>query len=303
MQPFDENIISPSVLVVDDDPSVLLCITMQLKDQKYKIITAKDGTEGWNLLEKSPKKYDVVILDRRMPGMSGMDVLTRMKNHDILKMIPVIFQTSMAAENDILEGLQAGVDYYLIKPCKKEMLLAVIKTALSGYFGYKSMQKEVLLITDALGFIKEGVFEFQTLEQGKRLATLLASICPDPEKAVMGLWELFLNAVEHGNLGITYKKKSQLIENDEWLAEVEHLISLAENILKRVKVQVKNLKYEIRFFIQDQGNGFEWQSFLELSPDRAFDAHGRGIAVAKKLSFNRIKYLGKGNKVLAVIRK
>jgi len=302
MQPFDENI-SPSVLVVDDDPSVLLCITMQLKDQNYKIITAKDGAEAWNLLEKSPKKYDVVILDRRMPGMSGMDVLIRMKNHDNLKIIPVIFQTSMAAESDILEGLQAGVDYYLIKPCKKEMLLAVIRTALSGYFVYKSMQKEVLLITDALGFIKRGVFEFQTIEQGKKLATLLASICPDPEKAVMGLWELFLNAIEHGNLGISYKKKSQLIENDEWLAEVERLISLAENILKRVKVQVKNLKYEIRFFIQDQGNGFEWQSFLELSPDRAFDAHGRGIAVAKKLSFDRIKYIGKGNKVLAVIRK
>jgi len=302
MQPFDEKI-SPSVLVVDDDPSVLLCITMQLKDQNYKIITAKDGTEGWDLLEKSPKKYDVVILDRKMPGMSGMDVLIRMKNHDILKVIPVIFQTSMAAESDILEGLQAGVDYYLIKPCKKEMLLAVIRTALSGYFGYKSMQSEVRQITDALGFIKEGVFEFHTMEQGKKLAALLASICPDPEKAVMGLWELFLNAVEHGNLGITYKKKSQLIENDEWLAEVERLISLAENILKRVKVQVKNLKYEIRFFIQDQGNGFEWQSFLELSPDRAFDAHGRGIAVAKKLSFDRIKYIGKGNRVLAVIRK
>lgn len=302
MPPFDENIL-PSLLVVDDDPSVLLCITMQLKDHNYKIITAKNGTEGWNLLEKSPKKYDVVILDRKMPGMSGMDVLIRMKNHDILKMVPVIFQTSMAAENDILEGLQAGVDYYLIKPFKKEMLLAVIKTALSGYFVYKSMQKEVRQITDALGFIKEGVFEFQTIEQGKKLAALLASICPDPEKAVMGLWELFLNAIEHGNLGITYKKKSQLIENDEWLAEVERLISLADNVLKRVKVQVKNLRYEIRFFIQDQGNGFEWQSFLELSPDRAFDAHGRGIAVAKKLSFDRIKYIGKGNRVLAVIRK
>jgi DNA-binding response OmpR family regulator len=254
-------------------------------------------------LEASPKKYDVVILDRKMPGMSGMDVLIRMKNHDILKMIPVIFQTSMAAEKDILEGLQAGVDYYLIKPCKKEMLLAVIKTALSGYFGYKSMQKEVRQITDALGLIKIGHFEFQTIKQGKKLATLLASISPDPEKAVMGLWELFLNAIEHGNLGITYKEKSELIEQDKWLIEVERRMQLPENISKSVTVQVKNLNSEIRFLIQDQGPGFRWQSFLELSPERAFDAHGRGIAVAMKLSFDRIEYLGIGNRVLAVIRK
>lgn len=59
---------------------------------------------------------------------------------------------------------------------------------------------------------------------------------------------------------------------------------------------------ELRFTIQDQGQGFDWRNFLDMSPKRAFDNHGRGIAMARLLSFDQIDYNEVGNAVLAVVR-
>ncbi len=293
----------PKLLVADDNAATLQLIVLQLKDMGYQIVTAEDGMKAWTLLEKSPEAYDTVILDRRMPGMDGMEVLFRMKNHDILKMIPVIFQTSMDEEENILEGFQAGVDYYLTKPYKKEILLATVRTAISTYVIYKSMQKDLRQTTYALALMKTGCFEFQSMEEAQILTTLLAAVCPEPDKTANGLWELLLNAVEHGNLGITYEEKSQLIEKDKWHIEMKRRMDLPKNALKTVTVQFERSDNEIRFLIQDQGAGFHWESFMKPSLERAFDPHGRGIHLARTLSFDHLEYIRAGNEVLAVIHR
>ena len=58
---------------------------------------------------------------------------------------------------------------------------------------------------------------------------------------------------------------------------------------------------ELRFIIRDQGKGFDWQQYLEMSPERAFDTHGRGIAMSKLLSFDKLEYRGCGNEVEGVV--
>jgi DNA-binding response OmpR family regulator len=293
--------LQPTLLVADDEPFALSFITTLLEEASYRVITAKNGLIAWELLKKNPEDYDAIILDRMMPGMTGIKVLARIRNHDALKMTPVIFQTSMSENEDILEGFQAGVDYYLTKPYNQELLLCVVKSAIYGRTIYKSMQDEIRKTTDALRLMRSGVFEYGTMEEGQTLATLLATVCPEPNKAVLGLWELMLNAIEHGNLGITYEDKSRLIEKDEWIAEVNRRINLPENISKKVWVQFGSSETEIRFLIQDQGAGFDWRSFMELKPERAFDAHGRGIYLARNVSFDRIRYEGAGNQVIAII--
>ena len=54
--------------------------------------------------------------------------------------------------------------------------------------------------------------------------------------------------------------------------------------------------------IADQGQGFDWQSYVEFSPERVFDLHGRGIAMSKALSFDSLEYCGNGSKVIATVR-
>jgi anti-sigma regulatory factor (Ser/Thr protein kinase) len=153
----------------------------------------------------------------------------------------------------------------------------------------------------ALGLIRRGVFHYQTMPQCHDLAALLAKACPNPKRTVIGLSELMINAVEHGNLGISYDEKSALIEARRWAAEVDLRLQLPENAAKWVKVTLLKSPSRTRFRIEDQGKGFPWEDFQAPNPDRLFDSHGRGILLAKWEAFDRVEYQGIGNCVVAEI--
>ena len=70
----------------------------------------------------------------------------------------------------------------------------------------------------------------------------------------------------------------------------------------QVDVTYERTPGEIRIHICDQGAGFDWALYSNLDPARIFDAHGRGIAVARIMSFSQLEYSSKGNEVLGVIR-
>ncbi len=294
---------TPTILVADDERVNLSLVVTLLKEESCRVVSAEDGLTAWELLEKRPEDYDAVILDRKMPHMTGMDVLAKMKTHETLKMVPVIFQTSMDKAEEIAEGLQAGVNYYLTKPLRKKIFLAVVKTALSGRLLYRSLWKGLRQVENPFNMTRIGYFELQTPEEAQMLSSLLASVCPRSNKVALGLWELLLNAVEHGNIGITYEEKAALLEKDEWETELKRRLALPENAPRKVVVQFESSDTEIRFLVRDQGPGFDWRSFMEFRPDRAFDPNGRGIHMARTLSFDRIEYIGSGNQVMAVIER
>lgn len=289
------------VLAVDDEAYNLKIISYHLNNENYEVITAGDGQEAWDLLVESPEQFDTILLDRSMPRMSGMEVLRKIKSHDILKSIPVIFQTAMKHQDDILEGLQAGAYYYLTKPYKRDALRNIVNAAVSDSIKYRKLKSKTAKVLKAFACLKKGEFEVYTPEQGEQLSALLSSACPEPNKVVVGLWELILNGIEHGNLGISYKEKSQLNQDNQWTSEIQRRLSLRENKAKFVGIHMNRNNSHIEFVIQDQGNGFDWQNYIDISPARAFDTHGRGIAMACMYSFDRVEYSGKGNIVSAIV--
>jgi len=291
-----------TILVVDDMEYSIKLILAFLKDSHYTLNTARDGEEAWKLLLESPTMYSAVLLDRLMPRLDGLSLLKKIKSHPDLNHIPVIFQTSLTQEHEIIEGIEAGAYYYLNKPLQRKILKAIVKAAVTEYEQYRSLCKQALKMTDALRFLKAGEFEFRTLEEGNKLATLLAGYCHESETVVVGLWELIANAIEHGNLGISYEEKSRLNEHDQLETEITRLLNQPENISKKVTIKVENIGTEIHFTIQDQGKGFDWQAYMDFSPKRVFDSHGRGIAMANNFYFDRIEYQGCGNRVLAVVK-
>ncbi len=223
----------PSILVVDDELLNIKLIVQILQKEDYKISVAMNGEEAWDLLQKSPLAFDAVLLDRMMPDIDGLEVLRRMKEHDELKSIPVIFQTAMTQEDEILEGIQAGAYYYLTKPYRKERLLAVVKTAVADHIQHKTLQEEAHHTVDALNLLVKGDFTIQRLDEVDNLATLLAKMCPEPDKVVLGLWELLINAVEHGNLGITYEEKSELLQLNIWREEIDRRTRMPNTLARR----------------------------------------------------------------------
>lgn len=107
--------------------------------------------------------------------------------------------------------------------------------------------------------------------------------------------------MEHGNLALSYQDKTDLLLEGCWQEEVDRRLDLPEYRERYVEVFFERLPNSIRFTISDQGNGFDWTKYLDFDPERIFDPHGRGIAMARKLSFSTLEFQGNGNSVLATV--
>jgi anti-sigma regulatory factor (Ser/Thr protein kinase) len=145
-------------------------------------------------------------------------------------------------------------------------------------------------------------FEFRTLRDARELAAELAGLCPDPERVSLGLLELMVNAIEHGNLEISFGEKSRLCCVDTWEEEVERRLS-APNFAGRFgSVRVSRTEDGISFVVSDQGQGFDWEKYLDFDAARALSPNGRGIALARRFAFADLSYQAPGNVVTAKVK-
>jgi hypothetical protein len=144
-------------------------------------------------------------------------------------------------------------------------------------------------------------FELRTLEEARSLATHLAQYFPRPPRVVSGIVEILINAIEHGNLGLGYADKSELLKNSAWESEVERRLELSEHRDKRVRVYLRLLHDRTVLTVTDEGAGFDWKPFLDIQPERVFDLHGRGIAMSRLMNFDKLEFLGNGNEVELIV--
>ncbi|MDK2124851.1 response regulator [Parachitinimonas caeni] len=291
-----------TLLLVDDEPFNLEILAEHLTDAGYQIDTAEDGQAAWDLLSASTGRYDTVLLDRMMPRMNGMEVLKRIKQHPDLQYMPVVLQTAVGSPDAVREGMQAGAYYYLTKPFEREMLLAITAAAVGDNRARRAVREQMAVQLDGLRYVSHAGFRIHNLDDAHRLTALIAQLYPNPERVAMGLAELMVNAVEHGNLGIGYREKAELMQSGRWREEVDRLASLPENAGKFVEIELERNESEIIVTICDQGEGFDWSRFLDFDPSRAFDPNGRGVFMARTMSFDRLEFQGRGNIVMAAVK-
>lgn len=285
------------ILVVDDEPFNLDIMQDALQDAGFATVGALDGPTGLELL-KTESGIALALLDRMMPGMSGIEVLKQIKADDAHKHIPVIMQTAAGSPEQVQEGIAAGAYYYLTKPYKIETLVGIVKAALADKVEKATIQEATRENKVAMGLLDVAFMRFRTLEEARNIAQFIASAFPQPDEVVYGLHELMINAVEHGNLGITYEEKSALMQAGEWQQEIENRLKSSIYADRYASIVFDRVGDEITIRIKDQGHGFDYSKYLELSPDRATDLHGRGIATARTMCFDTLEYQGKGNEVV-----
>jgi two-component system alkaline phosphatase synthesis response regulator PhoP len=113
------------ILVIDDEPSIVNLVTAYLKPEGYQVLTASDGPSGLKVAHAF--KPDLVILDIMLPGMDGLELLSRFRRESN---VYVILLTARTEEADKVVGLGVGADDYVTKPFSPRELTARVKAAL-----------------------------------------------------------------------------------------------------------------------------------------------------------------------------
>jgi len=116
------------ILVAEDEKQIADMIAFKLTNSGHQVIRAQDGEQAVTLA--ASELPDLILLDAMMPGLSGFEVLRRLKGDPALRAVPVIMVTAKGHERDVLSGLRGGAVDYVVKPFSLKELAARVDLAL-----------------------------------------------------------------------------------------------------------------------------------------------------------------------------
>lgn len=259
----------------------------------HSLTTASSARSQW-AVEEHQDDLETVFLDWGSDAVPSRDILTWLRSPEGLPEVEVVAFASEFDPTDIAEAVERGAFYFLGVPCDPLQLKALAKAAMRSCRLKRDFARKVADTEDTLQLLDVGTFHFRTTHQAKLLAVHLGAASANPQIGV-GLHELMLNAVEHGNLAITYDEKSELIAENALQDEIQRRLTLPEYRDRRVTVNMQRLKRRLRLSIIDQGKGFDFERYQSMTPDRMFDRHGRGVIIAS--NFLKLTYRPPGNHV------
>ena len=206
-----------TLFIVDDDPRVLQSLNLILTD--YEVLSARSGEEAIKFLS-TPNTIDLVLLDIKMQGLTGFEVLTKIKNK---KEDPgVIMVTAMGEKENILEALRGRADDFLEKPFKPADVLRVIEKYLEKrFFREKEKGTERGPVQRVIKLLGRNVDHDVTLKEASRIASLSPKY----------LSRLFLKKT--GKSFLEYKMRLKLME--------------AMRLLTETGLDVKSIAYKIGY--------------------------------------------------------
>lgn len=119
----------PRVLIVDDEPINLIMLEAMLEGEGYKLVFAANGFEACALAEV--ERPDLILLDVMMPELDGFSVTRRIRSDPVIGRVPIILVTALDDDRSRVEGLRAGADDFLTKPCHRDEIRARVRTVVS----------------------------------------------------------------------------------------------------------------------------------------------------------------------------
>jgi len=162
------------ILIIEDDEDIQQLVSFNLIKAGFHVTCADDGEEG--LAQLKMNKFDCLLLDLMLPGMSGYHVCRKIRDDKKVKEIPIIMLTAKGEESDIITGLDSGADDYITKPFSPKVIIARIKTVLRrGSKDNDNQNDEKILIIHDLT-IDKGRHEVMVEEEKVKLTMTEFSI-------------------------------------------------------------------------------------------------------------------------------
>jgi DNA-binding response OmpR family regulator len=278
------------ILIVDDNIDLLDYLKDFFMIYNYEVILAETGAEGIDKFrEFSP---DIVISDMRLPDKNGNVVVKEIKEID--REVPIIIITGYSDHQLILSAMKNGACDLLKKPFKPndlkylinkiETLFRKIKVKLSSAF--VQWEKRHLKIRNDLRIIRSVVdFIFSNIDY----------ISEDVSFMKIGLQEVLINAIEHGNLEITNKEKKELLDRGDYNKILNERVQDSAYKDKFVDIKIFSTPEYLKITVQDMGKGFDPTQIPDpTNPENFLEEYGKGIFMAIN-AFDEVEYNDIGN--------
>lgn len=118
----------PKLLIAEDDQDIRELIVLTLQFHGFEVVSAEDGAAAVEAALKTP--FDLILMDVRMPRMTGYEACRKLKEIEATKDIPIIFLSAKGQEAEIQTGLDAGAEQYILKPFAPDTLVQTINSIL-----------------------------------------------------------------------------------------------------------------------------------------------------------------------------
>ena len=220
------------VLAVDDEPHILRYLQRSLSEAGYQAIVTGDPSQVAGLVEL--EEPDLVVLDLRLPGISGFDLLQRIRE---LSAVPVIFLTASDREEDAVQALKAGADDYITKPFSPSELLARIEAVLRrrAATGPMETRRSLMLEDLAINFAEREV-----------------TLAGRPVSLTATEYKLLYELATHAGRVLTYDQILQRVWGPEYSGETELVRSFVRNLRRKLGDDA----YNPRFILTERQVGY-----------------------------------------------
>ena len=311
-----ENENNGIILVLEDSLDANEHLERLLSGEGHQTILAP-REEGVTRAEATAP--DIVLVDLRMPELAGLELCKRLKQNTKTQDSAVIIMSPITDTEIKAEGLNVGAVDFIQQPVGDVELLARIQAQLRLKRAVDKLRQKYADICDKLQ---------QTLDVGNKIidqrsirsetkSLLCDSEVGDIQGLVnqlligvskrlnaktrndlaLGLHEMILNAMEHGNFGITSEEKAEALENNNYNALIEERAADEELGARKVEIDYTFDGSKITYRIADEGKGFDWKARLSRDePEDLLASNGRGVLISRYI-FDKISYNDKGNEV------
>ncbi len=221
-----------SLLFIEDDDAIRVALTLALEDEGYEVREAPDGRTG--LARFAEREPDLVLLDLRLPDLSGFEVCRQMRSSSI---VPIIIVTAQTDTYDLVAGLEAGADDYVTKPVVPKELAARIRAALRRVHLHEA--------TVATSAAKFGDIELRR-EQG---IVLKAGVELNLTKTE---YRLICEFADHPNAVLSRDQLLERVWGYEYLGDSR----LVDAHVRRLRVKIEDQPDDPRLIVTARGIGY-----------------------------------------------
>ncbi len=222
-----------TLLFIEDDRAIRTALRLALEDEGYKVLESPDGQSGLNTF--ASETVDLVLLDLRLPDMSGFDVCRELRSKSL---VPIIMVTAQTDTHDLVAGLEAGADDYVTKPVVAKELAARIRAAL---------RRTTLLSTNSATIERFTVRDVEMRsDQG---IVLKAGVELPLTKTEYRLLHIFM---ENANKVLSRDQLLELVWGYEYLGDSR----LVDAHIRRLRLKVEDVPDEPKIIATVRGMGY-----------------------------------------------